>query len=72
MAKIIFTLEDHRENGVPSVSVDMTGVPANPLGGPRQTEAVRISNKVFDLIASEKMLGTVPACRLQPSTTTLH
>ena len=73
MAEITLTLEDRREdNGRPSVAIDMTGVPTNPLGAPKQSEAVRIFNKVFDLVASEKMLGTVPACRWQPTTTTLH
>ena len=73
MAKITITLEDrHESNGKPSVTVDMTGVPASPLGAPRQTEATRLSNKLFDLIASEKMLGAIPACRWQPTTTTLQ
>lgn len=73
MAKIIITLEDSRgDNGKPSVSVDMSGVPTTPLGTPRPTEAVRIFNKLFDLVASEKMLGAIPACRWQPTTTTLQ
>jgi hypothetical protein len=73
MAKITITLEDRREDsGKSSVAIDMTGVPTSPLGAARQTEAVRIFNKVFDLVASEKMLGAVPACRWQPGTTTLH
>lgn len=73
MAKITITLEDCAEgNGKPSVTVDMTGVPTSSLGTPRQTEAVRLSNKVFDLVASEKMLGAIPACRWQPTTMTLQ
>ena len=73
MAKIIITLEDRRDdNSKLLVAVDMSGVPTNPLGLPRQTEVVRIFNKVFDLVASEKMLGAIPACRWQPTTTTLH
>ena len=73
MAKIIITLEDCREdNGMPSVAVDMTGVPTTSWGTPRPTEAVRIFNKLFDLVASEKMLGSIPACRWQPTTTTLQ
>ncbi|SDZ39511.1 hypothetical protein [Pseudomonas salomonii] len=73
MAKITITLEDrHQGNGKPSVTVDMTGVAAPPLDAPRQTEAMRLSYKLFDLIVSEKMLGTIPACRWQSSNTTLH
>jgi len=73
MAKIIITLEDRREdNGTPSVAVDMTGVPTTSLGTPRPTEAVRMFNKLFDLVASEKMLGAIPAYRWQPTTTTLQ
>ena len=73
MAKITITLEDRREeNGRPSVAVDMTGVPTTHLGTPHQTEAVRMFNKLFDLVASEKMLGAIPACRWQPGTTTRH
>ena len=73
MAKITITLEDRREdNGRSSVAIDMTGVPTNRLGAPRQTEAVRIFNKLFDLVASEKMLGAIPAYRWQPTTTTLQ
>lgn len=73
MAKITITLEDrHQGNGKPSVSVDMSGVPSPPLDAPRQTEAMRLSYKLFDLIVSEKTLGAIPACRWQSSTKTLH
>lgn len=73
MAKITITLEDRREeDGQPSVAIDMTGVPTTHLGTPHQTEAVRMFNKLFDLVASEKILGAIPACRWQPTTTTLQ
>lgn len=73
MAKITITLEDRRDNnGATTVEVDMTGVPTNAMGKPHQTAAVRMSHTLFDMVASEKMLGTIPACRWQPTTTTQH
>ncbi len=73
MAKIIITLEDSRdEQGKPSVNVDMAGVPTNPFGQQAQTAAVRMYRTVFDIVAGERVLGSIPACRLQPSTQTLH
>lgn len=73
MAKIIITFEDCRdEQGKPSVNVDMTGVPANPFGQHAQTAAVRMYRTVYDIVAGERILRSIPACSLQPSTQTLH
>lgn len=73
MAKVVITLEDTRDDsGKTTVSLDMSGVPAGALGRPQQTAAVRISNKLFDMAASEKVLGSIPACRWQPGTTSVH
>ncbi|WP_448646767.1 hypothetical protein [Pseudomonas mohnii] len=73
MAKITITFEDCRdEQGKPSVNVDMAGVPTNPFGQHAQTAAVRMYRAVFEMVAGERILGSIPACRLQPSTQTLH
>ncbi|MBV4522167.1 hypothetical protein KVG88_19070 [Pseudomonas sp. SWRI74] len=73
MAKITITFEDCRdEQGKPSVNVDMAGVPTTAFGQHIQTAAVRMYRTVFDLVAGERILGSIPACRLQPSTQTLH
>lgn len=73
MAKITITLEDrHDDTGKPTVSLDMTEVPLGPFGKPLETAAVRMSHTLFGMVANEKALGTIPACRWQPSPNTVH
>lgn len=73
MAKITITLEDRRdETGKPTVSLDMTEVPIGPFGSPLETTAVRMSRTMFEMVANEKALGSIPACRWQSSPKTVH
>jgi len=73
MAKIIITLEDHRDgNGKPTVSLEMSSAPTGPFGGVARTEAVRISEMLFGMAACEESLGSLPAYRRQQSNATLH
>lgn len=73
MAKVIITLEDRRDdNGSPTVALDMSGVPATPLGNMQQTQAVRISQMLFGMAACEERLGGLPACQRQPCNQTIH
>ncbi|APC16313.1 hypothetical protein BLL42_11460 [Pseudomonas frederiksbergensis] len=73
MAKITITLEDHHDDsGKPTVSLDMSGARVGPFGQTSQTEALRISQMLFGMAACEESLGALPACRRQPSNTTLH
>ncbi|AZC67394.1 hypothetical protein [Pseudomonas chlororaphis] len=70
MAKIIFTLEDRRDDsGAPTVTLDMTGV---PTGTAPRSAACFISEMLWGMASCEQILGELPAHCRQPSNATLH
>ena len=73
MAKITITLEDSRnDDGSPVVTLDMTGVPVSLGGNMHQTAAVRMSQTLYGMAASDEALGTIAAYRWQPANNTRH
>jgi hypothetical protein len=73
MAKIIFTLEDARDDsGTPVVSMDMSKASGCSRGHIHPTPAVLISEMLWGLASCERILGTLPPHRKQPHTNTIH